>query len=124
MDMDIVQEIRTKIQPGMIIPKPAAKADFIVKGWGKRRGEEALVYLIPNHANSAKPYPKGITVSEWRYAYEHIRNGENFTRQWFDRNMRECAKEGGCNFTTIGGIFELLGLATYAGSGAYMPRHS
>ena len=27
--------------------------------------------------------------------------------------MTPCAKEGYCNFTTIGGLFELLGHATY-----------
>jgi hypothetical protein len=27
--------------------------------------------------------------------------------------MTACAKEGGCNFTTIGGVFEVLGYAKY-----------
>lgn len=34
--------------PGATIPKPAAVGDFKVKGMGERRGEEALIYLIPN----------------------------------------------------------------------------
>jgi len=36
---------------------------------------------------------------------------------WFDQYLSKCAAEGGCNFTTIGGIFILLGEAYYAGPG-------
>jgi hypothetical protein len=119
--MEIIQELKDKIPSGIVIPKPNAKADFIVKGWGIRRGEEALVYRIPNHNNVGKPYEKGITVSEWRQAYTRISSDKAFERDWFTKNMSECAKEGGCNFTTIGGIFQLLGLVDYE-RGAYKPR--
>lgn len=109
----IIEQIRRIAQPGTVIPKPDAKADFIVKGWGRRRRENALIYFIPNHINPRSPYEKGITESEWEQAYQQIiKNGE-FNRTWFNRNMQACAKEGGCNFTTIGGIFELLGIAYY-----------
>lgn len=121
--MNIVDEIKKKVPIGTVIPKPAAKADFVVKGWGKRREEGALIYFIPNHKNVDKPYKKGITESEWHQAYQRIRSGENFTREWFEQHMERCAKEGGCNFTTIGGIFELLGLAIYGGKGLYIPTH-
>jgi hypothetical protein len=123
-DMDIVQQIKTKILPDMIIPKPHATADFTVKGWGKRRGEDALIYYIPNHKNPNKPYQKGITVGEWRQAYDQISHSGGFTRHWFDQNMSACSKEGGCNFTTIGGIFEILGLVKYRGDGLYKSRSS
>jgi len=109
----IVEQIRRIAQPGTVIPKPDAKANFIVKGWGRRRRENALIYFIPNHVNPRSPYEKGITESEWEQAYQQIiKNGE-FNRAWFNRNMQACAKEGGCNFTTIGGIFKLLGIAYY-----------
>jgi hypothetical protein len=119
--MNIIDKIKQTIKLNTVIPKPIAKSDFVVKGWGKRRGEEALIYWIPNHKNAQKPYEKGITVSEWQQAYERISKGESFTRQWFNQNMSNCAKEGGCNFTTIGGIFELLGLAEYHELGIYKP---
>ena len=109
----IIEQIRRIAQPGTVIPKPDAKADFIVKGWGRRRGENSLIYFIPNHINPRSPYEKGITESEWEQAYQQIiKNGE-FSRTWFNQNMKACDKEGGCNFTTIGGIFELLGIAYY-----------
>ncbi len=66
--MDIVVEIKKRVSNDMVIPKPAAQADFTVKGWGKRRGEDALIYRIPNHTDPTHPYEKGITVSEWRQA--------------------------------------------------------
>ena len=31
----------------------------------------------------------------------------------------DCRKEGGCNFTTIGGVFELLGVAVFSHRGCY-----
>jgi hypothetical protein len=109
----ILAEIERKITPGTIIPKPQARADFIVKGWGVRRRERALIYTIPNHKTPAKPYQKGITLSEWVQAFEHLTDVGHFSRAWFERSMPACAKEGGCNFTTIGGVFELLGYSPY-----------
>ena len=47
----VVGRIKLMVKPGMLIPKPDAKSDFAIKGWGKRRGEDALIYYIPNHRN-------------------------------------------------------------------------
>ena len=110
---------REAIAPGAVIPKPQAKGDFVVKGWGKRRGEHALIYRIQNHRRPEKPYEKGITVSEFDKAFSELKRSGEFTRSWFEQNLPECAKEGGCNFTSIGGIFILLKEATYWGPGIY-----
>lgn len=117
--MDIIEAIKRSVITDTVIPKPAAKADFVVKGWGKRRGEEALIYYIPSHTHPHTPYQKGITVGEFRQAYDQLNRSGSLTRVWFNENMPKCAKEGGCNFTTIGGIFELLGIAKYSESGVY-----
>ena len=109
-----------KLQQGTVIPKPEATADFKIKGWGERRGESALIYLIPNHKNPSKPLAKGVTISEFKRAHEQIMATGQLTRAWFNSNLASCAKEGGCNFTTIGGIFELLGLASYSSRGTYV----
>jgi hypothetical protein len=119
--MNIIEEIKNKIPTGTIIPKPDNKADFIVKGWGKRRGEEALIYQIPNHADPTKPHEKGITVSEWQRAYRQICYDNSMDRDWFTRTLTRCAEEGDCNFTTIGGIFQKLGLVDYD-RGVYTSR--
>jgi hypothetical protein len=114
----IIEQIRAIAKPGVVIPKPEAKSDFIVKGWGKRRGEEALIYYIPNHENRDRLNEKGVNVSEWEQAHSRVMSGEDFSRQWFEKNMTACFEEGACNFTTIGGIFQLLGLVDYE-RGAY-----
>ncbi len=76
----IVVEIERSAIPGTVIPKPQARGDFIVKGWGMRRGKRALIYTIPNHTNPRKPYEKGITASEWTQAFDHLLNAGDFRR--------------------------------------------
>jgi hypothetical protein len=116
---NILAEIEEAITAGVLIPKPRARSDFIVKGWGMRRGEQALIHTIPNHKNPTKPHTKGITRSEWDHSFGQLSNAGELTRSWFNQNLPACAKEGACNFTTIGGIFELLGHAKYEGRGGY-----
>lgn len=115
----IVERIRSRASPGLEIPKPEAKKKFLVKGWGTRRGEDALIYLIPNQKVPSKPHQKGITVSEFEAAYRQLTSTGELTHQWFDEHLSKCAKEGSCNFTTIGGVFELLDEAKYAKRGLY-----
>jgi hypothetical protein len=115
---EIIAQIERTVAPGTVIPKPQARNDFLVKGWGMRRGQRALIYTIPNHKISTKPYEKGVNVSEWAQAFDRLVTAGEFSRSWFKQSMPACAKEGDCNFTTIGGVFELLGHATYD-RGAY-----
>jgi hypothetical protein len=116
----IVDRIRTNIKLGTVIPKPEATAKFTVKGWGTRRGQDALIYRIPNYSNPSKPSEKGITISEFTAACDQLIKAGSFTREWFNHALRDCAKEGGCNFTTIGGVFELLCIVKYEKRGTYM----
>ena len=116
---EIVELIKQNVTPGTVIPKPAARADFVVKRWGRRRGESALVYTIPNHRNESRPYEKGITESEWTNAHDRLTETGLVTREWFRSAMAECNAEGSCNFTTVGGVFELLGIAKYVRRGTY-----
>lgn len=117
---ELTQKIKS-LSAGTVIPKPQSEKDFTVKGLGMRRGEEALIYRIPT--NDSEKYPngheKGITFGEFYKAYSVLQEISQFTKKWFNENLPECAKEGDCNFTTIGGIFDLLGIATYSESGTY-----
>jgi hypothetical protein len=115
---ELIQLIRT-LPPETVIPKPEAHGDFVVKEMGRRADQDALIYKIPNHKTPSKPYQKGVTISEWESAYEHLVSTGKLTRQWFDVSLPRCGREGGCNFTTIGGIFSLLGIARYDGHGVY-----
>jgi hypothetical protein len=115
----IVDQIRMNIKPGTIIPKPKTNA-HTVKGWGKRRDQDALIYRMPNHNNPSKPGEKGITSLEFSAAYDQLIKTGSFTHKWFENTLKECKKEGPCNFTTIGGIFKLLGKAEYKKQGTYV----
>jgi hypothetical protein len=115
----IVDSIRSRIQLNDIIPKPETQSEFIVKGWGKRRNQDALIYKIPNHSAPLRPYEKGVTQNEFEAAYAEIMASGHITRKWFNANLPACAKEGACNFTTIGGIFVLLGVAQHSKRGQY-----
>ena len=119
LEFMIIEKIQG-LKQGTVIPKPKANSDFKIKGWGKRRGESALIYWIPNHKSPDKPLIKGITVTEFERAYAQLLASTQFTRQWFNTNLDACAKEGSCNFTTIGGIFQLLDVAHYVGPGTYI----
>ncbi|MCZ6803207.1 MAG: hypothetical protein O7D86_04545 [Proteobacteria bacterium] len=100
------------------IPKPEAKETFRIKGMGTRRGEAALIYTIPSHTRD-KPYEKGITLSEFEKAYKQLQETGSLTRSWFNETLPECAKEGSCNFTSIGGVFQMLALVNYTERGRY-----
>jgi hypothetical protein len=115
----IADRIRINIKPNTVVPKPEATADFIVKGWGKRRSQPALIYRIPNHVDASRPYEKGVTEHEFEAAYNELMRSGFLTREWFNNALAACAKEGGCNFTTIGGVFQLLGIAEYSTRGSY-----
>jgi len=117
--MDSILQLLKSISPGTVIPKPEAIHEFTVKGWGSRQGEAALIYFIPNHSDPRNPYQKGITTVEWELAHRQLLDTGEFTRSWFNDHLPRCSKEGGCNFTTIGGIFSLLNIATYKAKGVY-----
>ena len=116
----IVELVERTAAPGTRIPKPEARGAYVVKRWGCGQGERALVCTIPNHNNAMRPYEKQITESEWVRAYRRLAETGEFTRKWFRCAMPDCYTEGSCNFTTIGGVFVLLGVARYARRGAYV----
>lgn len=113
MRTDIVARIRSEVQSGIAIPKPDSTEPHRVKGWGVRRGEPALIYQMPNHRNPDKPHERGITESEWQAAWATLQHSKEPSRFWFETKLPACNAEGGCNFTTIGGVFVLLGEAAY-----------
>ena len=100
----------TSTHAGQEIPKPEAKETFVLKGMGSRIGEEAVIYTIPSRTHERR-FEKGIIISEFEQTYSQFKATGELSRQWFDEHLLACAKEGSCNFTTIGGFFQLLALA-------------
>jgi hypothetical protein len=87
------------------------KPDYRVKGLGKSRGEEALVYLVPNR-NGGTPSETRVCCSEWETAYQHLLSGGQMTNKWFAQNIPKATKDGMCSFRFIGEVFVLLEVAT------------
>ena len=108
---DIVAAIKELVKPGTQITKP--RSTCVVIGWRRRRGEDALIYKMGRGSE------KGIAESEWVHAFEQLQRAGELTGYWFKDALVGCCKEGKCNFTTIGGVFVLLGFATYRGNGRY-----
>ncbi len=78
------------------------------------------MYSIPTRSSGRKPSTKRIKISDFQAGYDVLVKTGEFTYSWFKDNLPDCAKDGSCNFTTIGGIFELLGEAQYADRGVYL----
>lgn len=112
----------TNIPAGTPIRKPQSEGRSQIKGWGKRRGEDALIYRMPNGSDPSKPHEKGVTCSELAAAFKQLTTHGTFERNWFNENMSKCAKEGPCNFTTIGGLFEYANIASYTAPGKYSKK--
>ena len=115
----IIDRLEAEIAPGTPIPKPETDETYRVKGWGVRRGERALIYFIPNRKHKTKPYQKSVTVSDWKLAWKRLDSTGELRKSWFTSALPGCSGEGSCNFTTIGGVFQLLGLAVRDGRGTY-----
>lgn len=109
--MSIFDAIENVVDPGMRIPKVRDREIF-VKGIGIRRGYEAVIYYIANKNNPYKPYEKGINRLEFEKAYKHLLVEGRITRRWFEEKLTQCSYESGCNYSTMGGIFELIGVAS------------
>ncbi|MDE0693465.1 MAG: hypothetical protein OXI55_14645 [Gammaproteobacteria bacterium] len=73
---------------------------------------------MPNHTGGTR-HRKTVTESEWAEAYQRLVEEGEFTRAWFREAMVDCNANGPRNFTTIGGVFKLIGIAEYAFPGTY-----
>ena len=115
----IIERIKKIARPGTKIPKPKSTEEYIIVRWGKSRGEEALVYQLPMKPTSKKPSEKRLTISAFKKGYEVLIHKGEISYSWFKKEFPNLEKDGSCNFTTLGGIFALLGEANYEHSGIY-----
>jgi hypothetical protein len=118
----LLDRILSELPEGTKIPKPAATGAFNIKGEGIAYGERAIVYTIPNRRNPDRPRQKGVTATQLEEAYRQLLRSGELTRGWWNEHVRLSSDEGECNFTTVGGLLELLGEAEYAGRGVYRRR--
>ena len=111
--MDILQEIKKITLPGLKIPKPKCVANYQVIKWVYKNDENIMRYSIPNKINVGKPYTKSIKESDFKKAYIQLSKVGLLNRNWFNKELQHDSYCHPCNFTTIGGIFELLEIVTY-----------
>jgi hypothetical protein len=115
----LISRIKAVATPGTRIPKPKSNGIYVVLGWTVSRGEEALVYRIPKRPGTKRASQKRIPVSAFEEAFAELTKSGTLTRRWFRASFPVLDHDGGCNFTTIGGVFELLGEARFVQSGVY-----
>jgi len=116
----IIELIKSKVPPGTIIPKPQSKKVYPVTGWKhNRQGKEVLEYSIPTKSGTGKQQKKTIFSEVFEAAYEALCSKRDITKDWLANTFPKVNAAGGCNFTTLGGIFEILNLVERAGRGVY-----
>lgn len=75
----LVERIKKVATPGTVIPKPKSASNRVI-GWGKSRGEDALVYAIPTKRGGHKQSTKRIKVSDFQAAHKVLMETGEFTR--------------------------------------------
>lgn len=117
--MNIIDRIKN-ICSGTRIPKPESEDAYTVKGIGRSRGEDALVYFIPGTSGSTKRVP----LSAFVWAEEQLSSTGKLLRTEFSHAYPEWDSDGSCNFTTLGGVFVFFGEAEYESRGVYSKKGS
>ena len=117
--MKILNRIKKVAVAGTVIPKPMSSQGYVVVGWGISRGEEALVYRIPTKTGAGKASTKRVPSSVFEAADAVLAATGEITHSWFATAFPQVHADGACNFTTLGGVFELLGEVVYAEPGRY-----
>ncbi len=104
----LVSEIKSKLPIGTRIPRP--RKDTVIIDYRYIKGVECLSYRIGSDDEGQ------LTKMDFDIAYSKLMNQSSITRDWFyaTRNTKPC------DYTTLGGIFILLGIATYIGKGTYI----
>lgn len=115
----LLDRIMAEIPVDTVIPKPAAKGKFTLKGEGTAGEERAIYYSIPSREKGKQSGQKFITEKQLEEAYGQLLAAGELTRQWWNENIRHSETEGGCNFTTVGGLLVLLKEAERIKRGTY-----
>src|ERR1017187_2252716 len=96
---------------GTSIPKVESTKNYQIKAWYYKDGEEQFSYTVAN---------KAFPVSWICGCFEELRKTGELRTAWFRESFYDGEDLGGCNFTTIGGLFILIGIAKRARKGLYV----
>ena len=116
---DIIDRLEAEIVAGRLIPKPETDGEYGVKGWGNeaRRTGSGLLHSELQGQVEAPPEGRDSIGVEARIRATGV--DRELRHSWFKAALPACYGEGSCNFTTIGGVFVMLGVAVRDGRGAY-----
>ncbi|MCM3721185.1 hypothetical protein [Solibacillus isronensis] len=96
------QEVINSIYVGMKFKKPRVESEIIAIN------DKRIIYSIGNKGNS-----KNITIEALENAFNEILTNGELSRTWFNKSYPSLAKTSPCNFTSLGGILEHIGLVEY-----------
>ena len=111
MTWDEAYDLLRSLPPGTRIPKPGSDRRYEIKGWVSVNGEERIAYTVAN---------KAIPISWLRKSLGELSRTGRLESAWFRRAFYKGKDLGGCNFTTVGGLFQLIGIAKYSRPGVYV----
>lgn len=121
---NIQREVERLVQQHAVVPKPQSSETYRLLRVGESRGERAVVYELPKRPKSKRASTKRIPLSAFEKCARQLSATRSLTRKWFADQYPELEVDGTCNFTTLGGVLELLGLARYSGPGEYTSTNS
>ncbi len=107
----VIDRIVDEIAVGKKIPKPRGNTTFEGVG-ATRSGERSVRYKINGTS------VKSVTESQLDSAFAQLHASGELTRPWFNDAFPVAARQT-CHFTTIGGLFVLLGVAERSQPGVY-----
>ena len=116
---NIQHRVEQLVREQAVVPKPLSSGTCRLLRIGESRGARALVYELPKRPESKRASTKRIPLSVFEECADRLSDTGSFTRTWFAEHYPKLESDGTCNFTTVGGILQLLGLALYSGSGEY-----
>jgi hypothetical protein len=111
--MNIWDEVKS-LKIGTAIPKVEEGKSAKLIEFTKSNGDESFKYSIGENGNG-----KCVLKSEIEESFTILQTSGKFTREWHKEHFPQLESGRPCNFTTIGGIFELLGYAKYASRSEY-----
>ena len=95
-------ELKQSIIPGLQFEKPNVQSSIL------KIDQEGFYYSIGQNGNSKK-----VTYDVLEKCYYQLESTNTLSKKWFNTTFPSIAKSAPCNFTTIGGLFQHFGIATY-----------
>jgi len=95
-------KMKQAIVPGLTFEKPTTQSTIL------KIDDKAFTYSIGENGRSKK-----IRFDVLETCFHQLESTRILSRSWFNTTFPSIAKSAPCSFTTIGGLFQHFGFATY-----------